>query len=140
MVCNTIPSLRINFQVTSVRVEQGGVLSEDHSEFNARVPFMEECNSIYCIGKISLWFPSMIFLGVAFPMNKIFSVSALPSDINHIIYFVFLISILSDIHRTRANSNLSFKRFLIGANSRYINDWVNAHRARQVQLDCVGSY
>ena len=127
MVCNTIPSLRIDFQAISVRIEQGRVLSEDHSEFNARIPFMEECNSIYCIGKISLWFPSTIFLSVAFPMNKVFSVSALPSDINHIIYFIFLISILSDIHRTRANSDLSFKGLLIGVNSRYINDWVNAH-------------
>src|SRR6266702_2237214 len=140
MVCNTIPSLRIDFQAISIRIEQGGVLSEDHSEFNARVPFMEKCNSIYCIGEISLRFPSTIFLSVAFPMNKVLSVSALPSDINHIIHFIFLVSILSDIHRTRANSDLSFKRFLIGADSRYINDWVNAHRARQVQLDCVGSY
>src|SRR6266702_1437630 len=129
MVCNTIPSLRINFQVISVRIEQGGVLSEDHSEFNMRVPFMEECNSIYCIGKISLWFPSTIFLSVAFPMNKVLSVSALPSDINHTIYFIFFISILNDIHRTRVNSDLSFKEFLIGMDSRYINDWMNTHQA-----------
>src|SRR6266702_3830363 len=114
MVCNTIPSLRIDFQAISIRIEQGRVLSKDHPEFNARIPFMEECNSIYCIGKISLWFPSTIFLSIAFPMNKVLSVSALPSDINHIIYFIFFVSILSDIHKTRMNSNLPPKWFLIG--------------------------
>jgi hypothetical protein len=48
-VCNTIPSLRVNFQVINVWVIELGMLTEHHPEVDLRISFMEQIQCCFSI-------------------------------------------------------------------------------------------
>jgi hypothetical protein len=79
-VCNTIPSLWVNFQVINVWVIELGMLTEHHPEVDLVVSLMKQIQGCFGIFYITLWFPSVIFFSISFPMDKIFHMLSLLLD------------------------------------------------------------
>jgi len=101
---------------------------------------VEFVNGVFGPINVTKWFPCVILIQAACPMNQIFESFFLQSKVNDIIYFVNFLVVLSDINQIGLDNRLARQSFFIGFDPQDIQRFVDFHAPRKSKLNCIGAH